>query len=55
MICWKVWGSLILETLMIYANDADLLNEALFGTTAKKCRLSNPELKGNIRNFAAIK
>ena len=35
-----------------YATEADLLNVALFGMTAKDWRLSNPEAKGNIRDYA---
>lgn len=38
----------------IYANEADLLNVALFGITAKQWRLENPDKKGNIREFATI-
>ena len=38
----------------IYANEADILNVALFGTTAKQWREANPELKGNIRDYATI-
>lgn len=38
----------------IYANEADLLNVALFGMTAKAWRLQNPDFKGNIRDFATI-
>lgn len=38
----------------IYANEADVLNVALFGITAKQWRESNPDLKGNIRDHAAI-
>lgn len=36
----------------IYANEADILNMALFGMTAKEWRDSNPEKKGNIRDYA---
>lgn len=39
---------------MKYANEADLLNVALFGITAKAWRDENPELKGNIRDHATI-
>ena len=39
---------------MTYANEADVLNVALFGKTAKEWREENPELKGNIRDFATI-
>ena len=38
----------------IYANEADLLNVALFGMTAKEWRDANPDLKGNIRDYATI-
>lgn len=38
----------------IYANEADVLNVALFGMTAKQWRDANPELKGNIRDYANI-
>ena len=37
-----------------YANEADLLNVALFGITAKMWRDQNPKLKGNIRDYASI-
>lgn len=39
---------------IIYANEADVLNMALFGKTAKQWREENPELKGNIRDYATI-
>ena len=42
------------ETSIIYANEADVLNMALFGITAKQWRDKNPDLKGNIRDYAAI-
>lgn len=38
----------------IYASEADLLNVALFGKTAKQWRDENPEDKGNIRDHADI-
>ena len=38
----------------IYANEADILNMALFGMTAKEWRDENPDLKGNIRDYADI-
>jgi len=37
-----------------YANEADLLNVALFGMTAKEWRDSNPDKKGNIRDYASL-
>ena len=39
---------------MIYANEADVLNVALFGITAKEWRDQNPNLKGNLRDYASI-
>lgn len=36
----------------IYANEADLLNVALFGQTAKEWREANPDKEGNIRDYA---
>ncbi len=38
----------------VYANEADVLNKALFGITAKEWREQNLDKKGNIRDFAAI-
>ena len=38
----------------IYAEEADVLNMALFGQTAKEWRINNPELDGNIRDYASI-
>ncbi len=38
----------------IYANEADLLNVALFGITAKEWRDNNPKQKGNIRDYATL-
>lgn len=38
----------------IYADEADMLNVALFGMTAKQWRNQNPEKKGNIRDYATI-
>ena len=37
-----------------YASEADLLNVALFGMTAKKWREENPKRKGNIRDYATL-
>lgn len=39
---------------IIYANEADVLNVAMFGMTAKQWRETNPGLKGNIRDYATI-
>lgn len=38
----------------VYANEADVLNVALFGKTAGEWRKENPTLKGNIRDYASI-
>ncbi len=38
----------------IYASEADVLNIALFGMTAKEWRENNPEGKGNIRDYANV-
>ena len=38
----------------IYADEADMLNVALFGMTAKQWRTENPDKKGNIRDYASI-
>ncbi len=38
----------------VYADEADLLNVALFGKTAKEWRLENPDKSGNIRDYADI-
>ena len=37
-----------------YANEADVLNVALFGQTAREWRAANPSLDGNMRDYAAI-
>ena len=39
---------------IVYANEADVLNIALFGITAKQWRDANPDLSGNIRDHATI-
>jgi hypothetical protein len=39
---------------IIYAEEADVLNVAMFGMTAKQWREANPDLKGNIRDYATI-
>ena len=52
--------NLIPETLsktqitIVYASEADVLNVALFGKTAKEWRDENPDKKGNIRDYASI-
>lgn len=42
------------QVSFVYANEADLLNVALFGMTAKEWRDANPDKKGNIRDYAVI-
>ena len=42
------------QTMFVYANEADLLNVALFGKTAKEWRDENPNDKGNIRDYATL-
>lgn len=39
---------------LVYATEADVLNMALFGITAKEWRDNNPDKKGNIRDYADI-
>ncbi len=38
----------------VYANEADVINVALFGMTAKEWREQNPNLSGNIRDYTDI-
>jgi len=38
----------------VYASEADVLNVALFGMTAKEWRDQNPDFKGNMRDYATI-
>jgi hypothetical protein len=42
------------QTSIIYASEADVLNVALFGITAKQWRETNPGLQGNMRDYASI-
>ncbi|MDR0793326.1 MAG: KilA-N domain-containing protein [Chitinophagaceae bacterium] len=42
------------QTMFVYANEADLLNVALFGKTAKQWREQNPGKEGNIRDNATL-
>ena len=42
------------ETSIVYAEEADVLNMALFGMTAKQWRIKNPDKPGNIRDYATI-
>ena len=42
------------EEGFVYASEADLLNQALFGMTAKEWRTQNPEKEGNVRDYATV-
>ncbi len=42
------------QASIIYANEADVLNVAMFGVTAKQWRDTHPDMKGNIRDYATI-
>ena len=42
------------QASIIYAEEADVLNVAMFGMTAKQWREANSDLKGNIRDYATI-
>ena len=42
------------QVTFVYANEADLLNVALFGITAKQWRDANPKAEGNIRDAATL-
>lgn len=42
------------QTAIIYASEADVLNVAMFGKTAKEWRDANPGAKGNIRDYASV-
>lgn len=42
------------QKLFVYANEADVINVALFGMTAKEWRGNNPKLEGNIRDYTDI-
>ncbi len=42
------------QAAITYANEADILNVALFGQTAKQWRYANPDLDGNMRDYATI-
>ena len=39
---------------IVYASEADVLNVALYGITAKQWREANPDLKGNMRDYSSI-
>lgn len=42
------------ESNIIYASEADVLNKALFGYTAKEWREKNPNLEGNVRDYSSV-
>jgi hypothetical protein len=42
------------QAAVVYASEADLLNVALFGTTAAQWRTANPNLDGNMRDYATL-
>lgn len=42
------------QAAVVYATEADLLNVALFGQTAKEWREANPALDGNMREYASV-
>ncbi len=42
------------QRTFVYANEADMLNVSLFGTTAKQWKKNNPKLEGNIRDYASV-
>lgn len=42
------------QVSITYANEADVLNVALFGITARQWRASNPNKKGNVRDYASV-
>lgn len=42
------------QASIIYAEEADVLNVAMFGITARQWRETHPDLKGNIRDYASI-
>ncbi|TKC03298.1 KilA-N domain-containing protein [Pedobacter cryotolerans] len=42
------------QNTLVYANEADLLNVAIFGSTAKNWRENNPNKNGNLRDYATL-
>jgi hypothetical protein len=42
------------QAAITYATEADLLNVALFGQTAKQWREANSKLEGNVRDYAGV-
>jgi hypothetical protein len=42
------------QAAITYATEADLLNVALFGQTARQWRDANPKLEGNVRDYSSV-
>ena len=42
------------DSSIVFASEADVLNKALFGLTAKEWRDANPKLDGNVRDYADV-
>ena len=42
------------QASIIYAEEADVLNVAMFGMTSRQWREANPDLKGNMRDYATV-
>ncbi|MDO4698213.1 MAG: KilA-N domain-containing protein [Pasteurellaceae bacterium] len=40
--------------IFVYSEEADILNQAMFGVTAKQWREQNPDVKGNMRDYATV-
>lgn len=43
-----------LEANLVYTSDADMLNMALFGMTAKDWKIQNPNTEGNMKDYADV-
>jgi hypothetical protein len=42
------------ESTIVYANEADVLNVALFGSTAQDWKIRNKNKEGNMRDYADV-
>ena len=42
------------DARIIYASEADVLNKAMFGMTAKEWKDQNPQKEGNLRDYANV-
>jgi len=51
---FAMWISPEFKIYIVYSDEADMLNVAMFGMTAKQWREANQDLKGNIRDYATI-